>query len=361
MTRKAACCEAFAALFIAGMLAMASAPAAAAAGSAKCYRQAEPVSCLVGIAKKKFVRITSPNDRADAVGDILYTLATTQDDDPALTQEARALAGDAAVDLVKQMDLLYAIDMRDSSVAPPAQASYTAALSRFAALEKQLSGGALVDLYLNACSIINWDEPFRQRWLDFAESVCSPEHLKAVKPDGPVSQALLLAMTPVAMTLAEDRDGFAASADDALSWLAAAEATADRSKDAASRDFVASVGVLIHTTNATCLNAFDEPDAADAEVDRALKSLHRIETRRGLSGKTTPLRRQVVEALFDTGRDAEAAKLLDRMLSRVDADPEGKKIPLAEQIAILLLAARLEHHANAEQEQDDVPAGHIRM
>lgn len=351
-----------AALFVAGMLAIACAPAAAASSSARCYRQADPVTCLIGVAKQKLARITNPNDRADAVGDILYTLATThEEDDTALVQEARTLAGDRAVSPVKQMDLLYSIDMRDSSVSPPARASYRAVLGRFAALEKQLSGNELVELYLNACSIVNWDDPFRERWLDFAESVCSPEHLKAVKPNGPMSQALLLAMMPIAMTLAEDRDGFAASADAALAWLGSAEATAERSKDADSRDFVASVGVLIHTMNSICLDAFDEPDAADAEVDRALKSLHRIEARRGITGKTTPLRRQLVESLFDAGRDAEAGKLLDRMLSRVDADPEGKRISLAEQIAILLLAARLEHHANAEQEQDGVPEGHIRM
>jgi hypothetical protein len=331
-------------------------------GSASCYRSPDVVACLIGIAKKKLAGIHDANERADAVGDLLYTIATTHsDDDVKLADQARMLAGDRAVKPVKQMDLLYAIDLRENSVAPPARDSYAAALRRFAALQNRLSGNELVELYLNACSITNWDGPFRERWLDFAESVCTSEHLKAVKADDLASQALLLAMMPIAMTLAEDRDGFASSADAALTWLRAAQKSEEKAKDQAGKDFVASVGVLMHTTHSACLDAFDEPDAADAEVSRALKSLRAIETRHGISGKTTPLRRQVVEALFDAGRDAEAAKLLDRMLSRVDADPDGKRIPLAEQISILLLAARLEYYVAAEQDSDDASAGRIRM
>jgi hypothetical protein len=259
------------------------------------------------------------------------------------------------------MDLLYAIDMYDNFAAPPAKHSYTAALSRFATLENDLKGDALIDLYVNACAIIGWDDPFRVRWLDFAQSVCTPERLQAVKAEGVASQALILAMLPVAMTLAEDRDGFATSADHALSWLHAAETLAGKSKDAADKDFVAAVGVLMHTMNATCLDAFEEPDAADGEVDRALKTLRRMETRLGISGKSTVSRRQVVESLFDTGREAEAKKMLRRMLASVDADPDGKKIPFAEQIAIVLLAARLDYYEQTDQELTDVPDGQIRM
>ncbi len=345
---------------VAGVLLSACAPAIA-AGAKHCYRTGNPVPCLIKVAKDRLAGVSGANQRADAVGDLLYTLAATGGDDEALAKEARALADDRSVSPVKQMDLLYAVDVRDSSVSPPAKNSYAAALGRFALLERRLSGSDLVQLYLNACSIIDWDEPFRERWLDFAESVCTQNRLKSIQADGPASQALLLAMMPIAMALAEDRQGFARSADEALNWLRRAEAAAAKSNDAERKDFVAAVGVLMHATNSACLDLFDEPEASDAEVDRALKSLKRIEARRGVSGRTTPLRRQVVEALFDTRRDSEAARLLERMLSRIDADPEGKMIPLAEQISILLLAARLEHYVNLEHDEADEAEGRIRM
>lgn len=337
-------------------------PAALAADKAlRCYRARDTVACLVAIAREKLKRVADANDRADAIGDLLYALAATHGDDASLMKEARTLAGDRSVRPAKQMDLLYSIDMRESVAAPPAQESYAAALRRFAALESELKGGALAELYVNACAIIGWDDPFRERWLDFAERVCTPERLKAAKSGGVANEALLLAMMPVAMTLAEDRDGFETSADEALTWLRAAESAAAKSKDADAKDFVASVGVLMHTTNSTCLDAFDEPDAADAEIDRAVRSLRRLEARRGISDRTTPARRQVIESLFDAGRDEEAAKLLRGLLARVDADADGRKIRLSEQIAILLLAARLEYHLEAERAQDEVPEGHIRM
>lgn len=329
--------------------------------SARCYRSDDAVPCLIGIAKAKLGRISDPNERADALGDLLYTLATTGREDASLAGLARTLAVDRAVKPVKQMDLLYSIDIADSIAAPPAASTYQTALARFAALERELKDVALIELHFNACSIVNWDEPFRERWLDFAQSVCRPERLTAIKAAGLASQTLLLAMMPVAMTLAEDRDGFDRSVDGGLSWLAAVEAAAAKTKETSRKDFAASVGVLFHTTYAACLDAFDEPDAADAETDRAVKSLRRIEARHGISGKTTPLRRQVVESLFDAGRDAEAARLLQRMLSQVDADRAGRKIPLAEQIAILTLAARLESYLNAERAQNEIPAGHIRI
>ncbi|HEX8987776.1 MAG TPA: hypothetical protein VF816_07435 [Rhodocyclaceae bacterium] len=348
---------------LAGAIVLALLPAIAASrsdASSRCYRDKDAVPCLLGIARAKLARISDPDERADVVGDFLYTLATTGNDDDAIAQEARRLSADKSVKPVKQMDLLYSIDLHDSLTSAAAE-SYRAALARFAALEKQLSGSALVELHVNACAIGNWDEPFRERWLDFAESVCTPERLKAIKADGLASQSLLLATMPIAMTLAEDREGFEASADRALAWLEAAEAATAKVKDGGGRDFVAAVGILMHTGNAQCLAAFEEQDDADAEVDRAVAILKDIEARHGISGKTTPLRRQVVEALFDGGRDAESAKLLRRMLTSVDRDADGRKIPFAEQVAILLLAARLESYINAERDQAEVPAGHIRM
>lgn len=346
-------------------VAVALLPSMATAGetgaSARCYRSDDAAPCLIGIAKAKLMRVADPDEHADALGDLLYTLATTGSEDASLAGQARALADDRSVKPVKRMDLLYSLDIADSIAVPPSAPSYRAALARFAALDRELKGIALVELHFDACSIINWDEPFRERWLDFAQSVCRPDRLTAIKTDSLASQVLLLAMMPIAMTLAEDHEGFATSAKRASAWLAAAEAAAAKSREASRQDFAAAVGVLLHTTLAACLDIFDEPDAADAETDRAVRSLRRIEARQGISGKTTPLRRQVVQSLFDAGRDAEAAKLLRRMLSRVDADPAGKKIPLAEQVAILTLAARLESYVNAERDQDKTPAGHIRM
>ncbi|HEX8961614.1 MAG TPA: hypothetical protein VF801_01315 [Rhodocyclaceae bacterium] len=340
---------------------LASGLPALAADAKHCYRGGDPVACLVDIARHKLARVTGADERAGAVGDLLFTLAATGGDDAALTKEARALAENRSVGRVRQMDLLYAIDVRESAIAPPAKDSYVAALGRFARLERELAGDELVELYFNACAIIDWDDPFRERWLDFAESVCTSERLKSVKADGELAKARLLAIMPIAMTLAEDRAGFARSTGEAMDWLRSAQAAAAKSRDAGRKDLVASVGVLMHAINSACLDAFDEPEASDAEVDRALRSLRRIEGRRGISGRTTALRRRAVESLFDTGRDAEAARLLERMLSRIDADPEGRTIPLAEQISILLLAARLEHYVDLEQEQEDAADGRIRM
>ncbi|MDD5249741.1 MAG: hypothetical protein PHY45_12180 [Rhodocyclaceae bacterium] len=338
-------------------------PAAAAktARSLRCYQSDDPAQCFIAIAKEKLAHVAAPDDRADAVGELLYALAATQTGADATVKEARALAASSAVKPVKQMDLLYAIDMYDSVAAPPAEHAYRAALSRFATLEGQLKGAALIDLHVNACAIIGWDDPFRERWLDFAQSVCTPARLRALKTDGVASQALVLAMMPVAMTLADDRDGFAASADHALSWLRAAEKLAARSKDGGDQDFVAAVGVLMHTMNATCLDALEEPDAADGEVERALTTLRRMESRLGIAGKSSAARRQVVESLFDTAREADAKKLLRRLLAVVDADPAGKRIPLSEQIAIVLLAARIDHYEQADQAQADAADGQMRM
>lgn len=336
-------------VLLASLLALASHAVLAAkpAGSLRCYKANEPIRCLIDQAQDKLDPIADPDDRADAIGELLYTLAVTGLHSAPLLAEARNLSENKAIKPVKQMDLLYAIDLYANAASLPSDETYTAALSRFATLDTELKGGERVELYANACLIIVWDESMRERWLDFAQSVCTPKALAELKPEGPVFQSLVLAMMPVAMTLAEDRDGFALAADHALSWLDAAEKITRKSKHAADREFVALMGVLMHTMNSQCLDAFDLPDASDAEIERARNILHRLEARVGISGKSTHLRRQVVESLFETGRETEAKKMLRQMLSRVDTDPTGMKIPLMEQVAILLLAARLEHYEQA--------------
>lgn len=321
--------------------------AAKPAGAVACHRAGDPVDCFVGLAAKILGRIAAADDRADAVGELLYALAVTGTRNDAVLGEARKLLAGDAVKPVKQMDLLYAIDAYAAALGLPSEGSYADALKRFAALQTQLKGGELVELYVNACSIIGWDEPARERWLDFAQAVCTPAALKQLRAEGVAWQALVLAMMPVAMTLAEDADGFVDSAGHALSWLASAEKLAGKSKSVADQDFVAFIAVLMHTMNSICLDAFDQADASDREVEQARAALRRMEKRSGISARTSALRRQVIEALFNTGRDAEAKKMLDQMLLRVDADREGKKIPLAEQVAVLLLAARLEHGQRA--------------
>jgi len=335
-------------LLVAGLIALPVAGSAAKpAAAAACHRAGDPVDCFVGLAAKTLGRIGAADDRADAVGELLYALAVTGTRNDAVLAEARTLAAGDAVKPVKQMDLLYAIDIYAAAPGLPSEASYADALKRFAALQAQLKGGELVELYVNACSIIAWDEPARERWLDFAQAVCTPDALKALRAEGVAYQALVLAMMPVAMTLAEDPDGFVGSAGNALSWLASAEKLAGKSKSAADKDFVAFIAVLMHTMNSICLDAFDQADASDREVEQARAALRKMEKRSGISARTSALRRQVIEALFNTGRDAEAKKMMDQMLLRIDADREGKKIPLAEQVALLLLAARLEHGLRA--------------
>jgi hypothetical protein len=344
-------------------LAAVSLPAAAAKaeGAAHCYRQDDPARCFMALAKKMLARVADADERADAISEMLYTAAIMQAEDKPLRDEARTLAGSDAVKPVRRMDLLYSIDLHASAVSSPAEESYAAALKGFAAFENQLKGGELVELYVNACSIIGWQEPFRERWLDFAQSVCTPEKLKALDAQGTVHQALVLSMMPVAMTLAEDRDTFAIAAEVALSWLEGAEKLADKSKQSADKDFVAFVGVLMHTMDSLCLDAFDEPDAADSEVEQARKTLRRMEARTGISGRSSAMRRQVLESMFDTGRQEEAKKMLRQMLVRMDADSDGKKIPLAEQVAILSLAARLDYEERTDQGESDAPEGAISI
>lgn len=354
----------FIAIAIAAVLGILHAPATLAAkpaGTLRCYEADDPVQCFIGIARKKLEQVGDPRDRAKAISELLYGLAATHTEDAALADEARTRVDNRSLPPSRQMDLVYGIDLLESVLAPPADDTYAAALSRFAALERELRGDALVQLYVDACAIVTWDDPFRERWFEFAQSVCTVERLKAANATSIASQALVLTMIPVAMTLADDREGFTASANVALSWLQNAEKLAAKSKDGGDKDFVAILGVLMHAMNAACLDAFDESDAADGEVERALQTMRRMEARRGVSGKTTVLHRQVIESLFNTGREIEAGKLLRRVLRHVDADVGGKKIPLTEQIAILMLAARIAHYELAEFQQPEVPAGQIRM
>ena len=327
----------------------------------RCYEADDAVTCFVGMAQEVLGQVKSADDRADAVGELLYALAATQTRNDAVLDEASALVRDGAVKPVKQMDLLYAIDLYAGSIDPAAEPTYAAAVRRFADLERELKNDALIELYVGACLIIGWDEPLRERWWDFAQSVCTPDRLRGLKAEGVAHRALLLAMTPVAMSFAGSPEGFAMSADAALSWLHGAEKAAAKSKHGADKDFVAYIAVLMHTMNSFCLDEFDQPEASDAEVERARKALRRMEARIGISGKSTVLRRQVIEAMFDTGREPEAKKMLRQMLSRIDADKAGRKIPYSEQVAVLLLAAKLAHEEQSDQEQTCVPDGQVKM
>jgi hypothetical protein len=251
--------------------------------------------------------------------------------------------------------LLYALDLYASANGDKTNQTYLAALQRFAALEQELKGDALLELTINACSIIAWDDALRERWQGFAQGVCTVERLQAAKPEHVAFEALVLTMLPVAMTMSENREGFAESADQALTWLKAAERATAKSKKTAEKDFVAYVGVLMHNLNSFCLDAFDEPDAADDEIDAALKVLHRFEMRVGIATPSTPLRRQIIDSLFGTGRADDAKKMLAQMLARVDADPRGKTIALHEQAAILLQAAKLHFQEQADAAQVCTP------
>ena len=171
------------ALTAACLIALPGAEAAAAKppASLRCYRAEDPVQCFVAAAKAKLAQVENGNDRADALGEMLYTLSALDSRDDELAKAADELAVSRAVRPVKQMDLLYVLDLYASATEAAADRTYASALRRFATLEQELKGGALVELYMNACSIIAWDDPFRERWLDFAQSVCTPEKLRATK------------------------------------------------------------------------------------------------------------------------------------------------------------------------------------
>ncbi len=310
-------------------------------GALDCYKAEDAAACFIAAAKGRLNLAPDANARAEALIELLYTLAGTEASDDDLLKQALDLTSADGVLPVRQMDLLYAIDLYGSAEDSLPPRTFFMALGRFVQIEKALKDMPLVELYLNACGIIGWEADFRERWLAFAQSVCTPDRLQAIETDSGAGRALLQAMLPVAMTFGEDPAGFAESAKRGLAWLAEAEKATAKSKDKAEREFVAFLGVLMHTFNALCLEVFDRPEAADGEAELALKTLRRFEKRAGLGPGTLPLRRQVVELLFKLEREDEAKKLLREMLAKVDADPNAKKIPAAEQVAILTLAARL--------------------
>lgn len=336
--------------------------AAKPSGSLQCYKSDASVDCFMAAAKGRLKAIAKPNDRAEALVELLFALARTEGRDSDLLKEALALSTDAAVRPVRQMDLLYSIDLYGSAGESLPQRTFLSALSRFAILEKQLKGLELIELHVGACAIIGWDDAFRERWLDFARSVCTPQRLGALEAAGVAERALVMAMMPVAMTFGESWDGFLRSASAGLDWLAEAERLAAGSKRHEERDFVATMGVLMHSLNSICLDLFEQPEAADGEIEQALQSLRGLEKRVGLSERSTYLRRQVIEILFKSGREDEAKRLLRQLLERVDADPKGKKIPAAEQVAILTLAARLEYEEQAAREDGQcIPEGTLSI
>lgn len=337
-------------------------PAANSDGASQCHKAQAPVDCFMAAATGRLGAIADPNERADAAAELLYALAVTENSDDSLLRSALELSASEAVKPVKGMDLLYAIDLYGSAGESLPDQTFVSALSRFAKLEKELQGEELVELYLGACAIIGWDAPFLLRWLQFAQSVCTPERLRTLQPENLPQRALLLAMTPAAMTFSENLSGFIESAEASLTWLSAAEKAAGESNRPEERDFIAFIGVLMHTVNSLCLEVFDQADAADGEAELALETLRRLEQHVGITGDTAQPRRQVIELLFRTGREAEARELLREMLARVDADQGGKKIPAAEQIAILSLAARLAYEEEAARDgQECVPEGTIAI
>jgi len=325
--------------------------------SLRCYQAADPVKCFVDLARTKLGRVTNADDRADVIGDILYTLSFSASRDAALKDEALELSTSGSIRPVKQMDLLYALDIYASATEESADQTYSSALRHFSALEKQLSGGALAELYMSACMVITWDDPFRDLCIGFARSLCTPEKLHAINPDSVGQQAIILAMLPIAMTLQENPDGFMGSAENALSWLDKVEKIAAKSRKKDEKLFASYMGILMHTLNALCLDVFDASEAADREIDVSLKVLRNTEKQVGISSRSTYLRRQVVDTLFNAGRTEDARKLLQQMLVRVDGDPAGKVISLSEQVAIQLQAARISHEERLDWMQTCTPDG----
>lgn len=338
-------------LFVVVLLASSAAWAAERPGrSQRCLGAKDPVACLMQASMSALKRIGRPDERAEAVADLLYALAETQGRNDALRTQADELARAPQVSPLRQMDLLYGIDLYDSSGGAKSLPTFRAAIQRFDELDQSLQGRTRVELYFGACSMLTWGDAFRSRWLEFVEAVCTPEKLRALDPREAAERGLVLAMMPLAMTLAENETGFAASAELSLSWLAETERLAAGSRKSAEHEFASFFGVLIHTMNAICLDAFEEDDSAAEEVEHAHESLRRLERRVGITDKSTSLRRPVAESLFRIGREAEARKLLRQMLAHIDADPAGKKIRLSEQVSILALAARLEYERRPPRE-----------
>ena len=339
--------------FLAAALAvvvLAAAPAVRAAKPAaatQCYRAADIVGCFLDRAGATLRRVEDPGERADAVGELLYTLAATGRQDPALLREAMALAGRRPLAAYREMNLLYAIDLYQfSTESPLADVSYRAATSRFHELEKAADAGQRLDLYSGACAMLGWEEAFLERWSEFVPEACNADKLRALKPDDAAAQAWVLGLLPAAMTAADEWDGYLASAGAALGWLDSATKATQATKaapkaTAAERNFLDRLGIVMYSLNAVSLDLFEEPQAAAGAIDRALKYLRSLEKRVGLSAASAPLRRALAERLFRSGREREARLMVRQLLASGDADRAGKRLPLAEQVAVLALAASL--------------------
>jgi hypothetical protein len=311
-------------------------------GSLNCYRAIDKVECFLDQAIATLGRITDAGERADAASEVLYTLAVLGAENEPLLQQTMALARNQPLAPYREMALLYAIDLYHFSLESPlATASYAAATARFAALESSVHGHDLLDLYIGACSMLGWEDDFLARWSEFLPDNCSEEKLLAVGVESGYDRVWLLAMMPIAATVAGDRTAYVRNAGAALTWLEQAKKIGEHSKNPNERNFINSMGAVMQSLNVTSLDIFEEPDSANVAIDQALRYVRTLERHDGISGMTTPLRRTIAEALYKAGRDKEAKKLMQQMLKRIDGDPKGKRIPLPEQVAILALAANL--------------------
>jgi hypothetical protein len=307
-----------------------------------CYRATDKVACFLDKATANFGRINDAGERADAASELLYTLAVLGAENDRLLQQTMALVSNQALAPYREMALLYAIDLYHFSIdSPLATASYAAATARFTALESSLQGHDLLDLYIGACSMLGWEDDFLGRWSEFLPDNCSEEKLLAVGLESGYDRVWLLAMMPLAATVAGDRESYVRNAGAALTWLEQAKKIGERSKNLEERNFINSMGAVMQSLNVTSLDIFEAPDSANVAIDQALRYVQKLEKNDGISGRTTPLRRALAEALYKAGRDKEGRKLLRQMLKRIDGDPKGKRVALAEQVAILALAANL--------------------
>jgi hypothetical protein len=310
--------------------------------SLNCYRATDKVECFLDKATTTFGRIDGAGDRADAASELLYTLAVLGAENDRLLQQTMSLVSNQTLAPYREMALLYAIDLYYFSLESPlATASYAAATARFAALEGALQGRELLNLYIGACAMLGWEDDFLSRWSEFLPDNCSEEKLLAVGLESGYDRVWLLAMMPIAATVAGDRESYVRNAGAALTWLEQAKRIGERSKNPEERNFINSMGAVMQSLNVTSLDIFEQPDSANVAIDQALRYVQKLEKHDGISDRTTPLRRALAEALYRAGRDKEAGKLMRQMLKRIDGDPKGKRVALAEQVAILALAANL--------------------
>jgi hypothetical protein len=307
-----------------------------------CYRAADKVGCFLDKAAARFDQVKDVGERADAAAELLYTAAVLGAENDPLLQQTMAIAATPELAAYREMALLYAIDLYHYSLQSPlADTAYAAATSRFAALESSLQGHGLLDLYVGACSMLSWEDDFLSRWGEFLADNCTEEKLLALDLDKGYDRVWLVAMLPVASTVAGDRDSYVRNAGAELAWLEQARKTSERSKIPAERNFINVMGAVMQSLNATALEIFEQPDSAKSALDQSLQYLRRLERQDGISSATTPLRRSLVEALYKAGRDKEAKTLLQQMLKRIDSDAKGRHVSLAEQVAILALAANM--------------------